>query len=109
MANAKFFSLLLDGSTDAGNIDDEVFLIVWCDRNGSDQKVHTWKDYFSVVWPQAVMAQGLLKALESELQGLGIQEVTAEQCRRLVGIGTDGASANIAACGLKGLVEERLP
>ena len=39
--NAKFFSLLLDGSTDRGNIDDQLFLVVWCDRNGSDEKVHT--------------------------------------------------------------------
>lgn len=28
LANAKFFSLLLDGSTDSGNVDDEVFLAV---------------------------------------------------------------------------------
>ena len=37
VANAKFFSLLLDGSMDAGNVDNEVFLAVWCDCNGSDQ------------------------------------------------------------------------
>ena len=109
LANAKFFSLLLDGSTDTGNIDDEVFLVVWCDCNGSDEKVHTRMDYFSVVRPQAVTAQGLFEVLESGLRGLGIQEVSAEQCKKLVGVGTDGASANIAAHGLKGLVERRLP
>ena len=45
--------------------------------------------------------------LETALQGLGIK-VSAEKCRKLVGIGTDGAAANIAASGLKGLVERRL-
>ena len=30
-------------------------------------------------------------------------------CYRIVGIGTDGAPANIAAAGLKGLVEEKVP
>ena len=39
---------------------------------------------------------------------LGIQEVSLDECRKLVGVGTDGASANIAASGLKGLVEGRL-
>ena len=29
LANARFFSLLLEGSTDVGNVDDEVFLAVW--------------------------------------------------------------------------------
>ena len=31
---------------------------------------------------------------------------TKEPCKKLVGIGMDGASANIAAQGLKGLVEQ---
>ena len=46
--------------------------------------------------------------LETGLKGLGITEISAEKCAKLVGIGTDAASANIAASGLKGLVEERL-
>ena len=29
LANAKFFSMLLDGSTDTGNVDNEVILAVW--------------------------------------------------------------------------------
>ena len=109
LANAKFFSLLLDGSTDSGNVDDEVFLAVWCECNGSDQKVHTRMAYLTVVRPQSVTARGLFKVLESVLQDLGIPEVSAKHCNKLVGIGTDGASTNIAANGLKGLVEERLP
>ena len=108
LANAKFFSLLLNGSTDAGNIDDKVFLVVWCDCNGCDEKVHTWMSYFTVVQSQAVTAQGLFETLQTRLRGLGIHEISAEQCKKLVGIGTDGASANIAARGMKGLIEECL-
>ena len=108
LANAKFFSLLLDGSTDTANIDNEVILAVWCDRDGRDEKVHTRMEYFTVVRPQSVTAEGLLKVLESGLQVLGINEISAENCKKLVGIGTDGASANIAALGLKVLVERRL-
>lgn len=39
--------------------------------------------------------------LENALQGLGIKEVSAEKCWKLVVIGTDGAAASIAASGLK--------
>ena len=104
----KFFSLLLDGSTDVANMDNVIILAVWCDRNGGDKKIHTRMDYFTVVRPQAITAEGLFKVLETALQGLGIKEVSAEKCRKLVGKDTDGAAANIAASGLNGLVERRL-
>lgn len=108
LAKSKFFSLLLDGSTDTANIDNELILAVWCDRDGSDEKIHTRMEYFTVVRPQSVTAKGLFNVLETALQGLGIKEISAEKCLKLVGIGTDGASANIAASWLKGLVESRL-
>ena len=59
--------------------------------------------------PRFITAQGPFEVLEGGLRGIGIEEVSAEQCKKLVGVGTDGASANIAASGLKGLVEEHLP
>ena len=65
-------------------------------------------EYFTVVRPQSVTAKGLFSVLETGLKGLSITEISAEKSAKLVGIGTDGASANIAASGLKGLVEERL-
>lgn len=37
LRNVKFSSLLLDGSTDRGNIDNELILAVWCDRNEADE------------------------------------------------------------------------
>ena len=58
--------------------------------------------------PMQVDGQGLFDCLESSLHRLGIQAVDSEQCKMLIGIGTDGESANIAAAGLKGLVERRL-
>ena len=109
LGDASFFSLLLDGSTDKGNIDNELILIVWCDVNGSDEKVHTRTDYFTTVRPQSVTAEGLFKVLENGLRCLGINEISAEKCHKLVGIGTDGASANIGGSALKGLVESHVP
>ena len=98
----------MNGSTDTANIDNKLILAVWCDQDGGDERIHTQMEYFTVVRPQAVTAEGLSKVLESALQGLGIEEISAEKCLKLVGIGTDGAAANIAAAGLKGLVEGRL-
>ena len=38
---AKFFSLLIDGSTDKGNYDNEVVMVALCDTEGIDEKIHT--------------------------------------------------------------------
>ena len=105
---AKFFSLILDGVTDKGNIDNEGILLVWHDPNGCDEKIHTRMEYFTVIRPKAVTGEGLFHVIENALQDLGIDEISAEKCKKLVGIGTDGASANVAAGGLKGRVEGQL-
>ena len=96
----------MDGSTDTGNIDDEM---LWCDVNCNDEMVHTNMSYFAVARPKKVDAQVRFDCFQSSLQRLGIHAVDPEQCKMLVGIGTDGASANIAGGGMKGLVEKQIP
>ncbi len=108
ISNAKFFSLLMDGSTDQRNTDNELLLVLWCDTNGADEKIHTRMSFLSVHKPQHVTAEGLLQSLQYGLQCLGIQSVKKDACSKLVGIATDGASANVAGNGLKGLVEREL-
>ena len=61
---------------------------------------------FATSQPPHTTAQGLFQSLQYGLQCLGIQSVNKEECSKLVGIVTDGAAANIAANGLKGLVEK---
>lgn len=100
-----YFSLLVDGSTDKANVDNEAFMIVWCDVNGADEMIHTQTSYFHVGRPSSVNASGLLHSLSIALQEVGITEVDAEHCSKLVGIVSDGAACNI---GLKGLVEAKL-
>ena len=46
-------------------------------------------EYFTVVRPQSITAEGFLKVLESGLQGLGINDISAENFKKLVGIDTD--------------------
>ena len=108
ISQAKFFSLLIDGSTDKGNVDDELFIMVWCDTNGEDELVHTRMTYFHVSRPSTVTAAGLFEELTKTLAKLGVPSIDAENCSRLVGIGIDGAACNIAQNGLRGLVEAQL-
>ena len=109
LTEAKLFSLLIDGSTDTGNIDNELYMIVYSDlNNGRDEKVHTRTSYFHVSRPSSVSAVGLFENLKDALLQLGISELSATKCSKLVGIGSDGAAANIAKQGLKGLVESQL-
>ena len=49
------------------------------------------------------------QVLADVLQSLGITAVSRSEATKLVGIGTDGAAANIAGAGLKGIVEDELP
>ena len=92
----------MDGTCDSGNIDDEMLLIVWCDTEASDEKVHTRMMYFTLTRPKDVTGTGLFQCLEASLQVLGISAINAEESKKLVGVGTNDASSNVAAGGLKG-------
>ena len=109
LQEVKYFSLLLNGSTDAVNVDNELLLAVWFDKDGHSKRVCTRTSYLKISKLSAASALGLFGVLKEALQGLGIREINKEECTKLVGIGTDGASANVANAGLKGLVEKELP
>ena len=68
IANAKFYSILMDGSTDVSNIDEEMFLVLWCDTDGNDEKVHSRMQFFSVMRPESVNTTGLFDSLQKALQ-----------------------------------------
>ena len=59
--------------------------------------------------PSTLKAQGLFDMLQELLRHLRIQAIDSDKCTQLVGIGTDGSSADIADSGLKGLMEAKLP
>ena len=107
----KFFSILLDGSTDSRNIENELLLVVWFDKDGpvDGKKVLTRTSYLKIARPATATAKGIFDVLQTALQGLGISTISREECAKIVGIGTDGAAANIAGAGLKGLVDKEIP
>ena len=84
----NFFSVLLDGSTDKGNIDNEALLLVWCDidGHGHDEKIHTKTSYFKLARPKFVTAEGLFDVVQQSLKHLGIQSIDIDNCKKLVGL-----------------------
>ena len=53
----------MDGSTDVGKIDDELFLIQWCDIDSTDEKIHSRMKYFTVARPESGDVKGLFECL----------------------------------------------
>ena len=59
---------------------------------------------FSVLRLDSANATGLFEYPQASLQQFGISVINVENCKRLINIGTDSPSANVAAAGLKGLL-----
>ena len=106
--SAKYYSLLIDGSTDKDSVDNEVVLTVCNILNGDDDKVHTRISYLLLIRLKFVTGVSLFEVLQKAIRKIGTEEVDADHCKQLVGIGIDGASANIANAGLKGIVGSKL-
>ena len=49
-----------------------------------------------------------MKFYSKHLRKFGMDKVDVDHCKQLVGIGADGASANIVNAGLKGIIESKL-
>ena len=109
VSRTKFFSIYLDGSTDKGNVDNDLMMVCWCDTNAEDKKLHTKIGFLAIDWLTTTNAEGLYKSLQHRLQLPGINDINKDDCCHLIGIATDGASVNIAAVDLKGLVEKQVP
>ena len=65
--------------------------------------------YLCICRPSTVTALGILSAVWTSLQKLGIHTISGEQYIKLVGIGNDGTATNITGAGLKELIKKELP
>ena len=96
----------MDGATDKSNIKDELFLVLWCDVDGGDERTHT-HELLCSGQARGCNSSGSFKSLQNGLGQLGIKAIDAEECKKLVGLGTDEAAVNISA--LKGKVQDCIP
>ena len=104
-SGAQFFSLQAEGSTDAGNIEDELFLVLTFDPHAKDGKVHVHDRFLTVRQPKSGNADSLFECFKNALSYVGL--VNWED--KLIGFGCDGTSVNIAAGGLRGYLDQSVP
>ena len=83
---AAFFSVLMDGSTNSSNTENEMLFIMWCEVDSDDHMIHSRMTYLSMHTPLYTNAEGLFESLQQVLHLLGITSVTQETCSCLVGI-----------------------
>ena len=110
----------MDGSTDAGNIEQELVVLLYCKKDDTAEKIRSHARFCSVASPEKANAAGLIKCLFQSLSpSLGIVDfhdqgnvlATADQGKPvIIGGGTDGASVNIAEQnGVKGILQTACP
>ena len=99
--NSKFFSVQVDASTDSGNVEDELFLVLYFDPHGADGKVHVRDRFFTVRQLNSGTGQGLLQCVRKAMEYTDWE-------KRMIGLGCDGCSANMGERGLQGLLQRSL-
>ena len=65
----------MDGSTDAGNVEDEIVAIMYCLKDGVSREVRSCVRYFALEVPTKADAGGLLSCLGDALKPLGIDNI----------------------------------
>ncbi len=93
LAKSKFFSIQADGSTDSGNVEEELYVVLYFDSSGSDGKVHVRSKLFAV---RQLKAKSLFDNLVTAMEYVDV----CDWKDKLVGFGCDGASVNIAVRGV---------
>ena len=105
LSKVNFFSVQSDTSTDSGNVEEELFLVLYFDPYTDDGMVCVHDKFLAVRQPRSCTGLGLFQCFESAMDYVGISDWRD----RLVGYGCDGASANIALGGLRGQLTEEVP
>ena len=107
----------MDGSTDAGNVEQELVILLSCKKDDVAEKIKSYARFFSIATPGKANASGLVTCLSESLASLGITDIldqsnllAAEGKPVLVGGGTDGASVNVAQQnGMRGIIQSAHP
>jgi hypothetical protein len=113
----NFYSILMDGSTDSGNIEDELVLVQYRTQDQSAEEIRSCARYLSLQVPTRANADGLIQCIGDALQRLGIDNILdrasvlgVDSHPVLIAGGTDGASVNVAEeNGMKGKLQNELP
>ena len=58
LTQSNFYSFLMDGSTDAGNVEDELVLVQYCIQNDAAQEIRSSVRFLSVKFQLKLMLLG---------------------------------------------------
>ena len=120
LSTMHFYSFLMDGTTDAGNVEDELIVIMGFQKDDTAGEVGTFARYFSLEVPAKADADGLIGCLQKAVEAIGpsasgessvLSKASVLETRPImVGGGTDGASVNVASQnGMRGIMQRELP
>ena len=91
----------MDGSTDAGNIEDELIAVMYCQVDEEVQEMRSCIRYLSVKEPEKADARGLIACLCDAMKEIGLDNfldkasvLGIEDKPIVVGGGTDGACSS---------------
>ena len=73
--HCHFFSFLIDGSVDAGNVEDELVAVQYCKRDDICEEIRSVSRYFAICNPIQGNADSLVNALEVTLDRLRINDI----------------------------------
>ena len=72
---SRFFSFSMGGTTDAGNLEDELVVITYSFKNDSTKEMTTNARYWSVHNPERADADGLLLCIKDAFKPLGVSDL----------------------------------
>jgi hypothetical protein len=119
LSTMHFYSFLMDGTTDAGNVEDKLIVIMGFQKDDTAGEVGTFTRYFSIEVPAKADVDGLIGCLQKAVGAIGpsapgensvlSKTSVLETKPMLVGGGTDGASVNVASQnGMRGKMQREL-
>jgi hypothetical protein len=107
----------MDGTSDAGNQEDEMIVLLYCRKDATAQEVTSCTRYLSIHSPGKADASGLLLCVGEELKFLSVENILDKDSILrvkdrpvLVGDGTNRTSVNVGEHnGLKAQMQQALP
>ena len=105
LQQSKFFNLKADASTDAGNEEVKVFLVLHFDPFSTDGKVCVRNTFFDIRHLSSGTAQGLFYSLKRAVEYMKLDKWKT----KMIGFGCDGTNANFAQGGLRDLLTCEMP
>ena len=75
----NFYSFLMDGSTDVGNIEQELVVVLTSFKDDAAEEIRSQTRFFNLQAPERADASGLVKCLSKSLAPLGITDILNDE------------------------------